>query len=124
METTIIIAKVLGIYFIISGIFMATRQRTFALILKDLYEHKASSYIVGLMLVFGGGFLVSRENVGTGPIATFVVLMSWAILLKGILYTFFPDWLNKMSQSFSKKTYSVIGIVVAILGCYLVFFSY
>lgn len=122
METTILIAKVLGVYFAVSGIFVITHKKTFMLVLKDLFEHRALSFLVGIILVFGGATLVLRGNVGTDYLSLFVTIMSWAILLKGIVYIFAPEQLHAMVKRFPASTLPLLGVLITAVGLYLVFF--
>lgn len=122
METTLLLAKVLGVYFLVSGAFLIFRRKTFALLLKDMFEHRAISYVVGVVLVFGGAFLVFRKTSGTDPLSVFVLLMSWAILIKGIIYILAPEWLYSLVKTISRTTLVISGVIVALLGFYLLVF--
>ncbi len=121
METTILIAQVLGVYLLVSGLFLIIRGKTFAMLLTDLFEHPALLYITGAMLTFGGAFLVLRGTTTEDPISTFVMIMSWAILAKGILYILAPEWLHKMTKRVPRAGLSMVGAALAGIGFYLVF---
>lgn len=121
MATTLLIAQVLGVYLLVSGLFLIFRGRTFAMLLNDLFEHPATLFLAGAMLVFAGAFLVLRGATTEDPLSTFVMIMSWVILAKGILYILFPDWLHKMVKRLPKTGLSTIGAMMAGIGFYLVF---
>lgn len=121
METTLLIAQVLGVYLLVSGLFLIIKQRTFAMVLQDLFEHPAMVYIVGAMLTFGGAFLVLRGTTTTDPLSTFVMIMSWAILAKGITYILFPEWLHKIAKRLPRTGLNMAGAVIAGIGFYLIF---
>lgn len=116
------IAKVLGVYFMVSGVFVIAKRKTLMLILKDIFAHRAISYLIGILLVFGGAALVLRADTGTDGLSIFVRIIAWAILLKGILYILAPEWLHSMTKQFSKASLSFMGAVTALVGAYLVFF--
>ncbi len=122
METTVLIAKVLGVYFAVSGIFVITHKKTLMLVLKDLFEHRAISFLAGIALVFGGATLVLRGNTGTDYLSLFVMVMSWAILIKGIVYIFAPEQLHAMVKKFPVSTMPLVGALITAIGLYLVFF--
>lgn len=122
MEITILIAKVLGVYFLVSGVFLATHQKTFGVLLKDLFKHRALTYIVGALLVMGGSLIIFQGDFGTGYLATFVQIMGWAIIAKGALYILAPEQLHKMVQPWTRPTLTLLGVLVAAIGAYLVFF--
>lgn len=121
METTTLIAQVLGVYLLVSGIYLIIRGKTFAMLLKDLFDHPAILFLAGAMLTFGGAFLVLRGTTSEDPLSTFVMLMSWAILAKGILYILAPEWLHSMAKRLPRTGLNMIGAVLAGIGFYLVF---
>lgn len=122
MEATVLIVKILGVYFIVSGLFIITQQRSLGIILRDLFAHRALTYILGILMVFGGSGLIFSHQAGTDSLSTFVVVMGWAILLKGLLYVFLPDVLRKAVKDMSAPTYRLLGLLVAAIGVHLVFF--
>ncbi|HEY4499264.1 MAG TPA: hypothetical protein VJH94_04365 [Candidatus Paceibacterota bacterium] len=122
METTILIAKVLGVYFLASGAFVATHQKTLGLLLKDLFHNRALTYVVGAVLLLGGALIVFRSDVSGDGLGIFVQVMGWAILAKGAVYILAPERLYGLVKPWSRSTLSLMGVTVAAVGAYLVFF--
>lgn len=122
MATTLLFAKVLGLYFLVSGVFVVTQQKTLGLILKDMFEHRAITFLIGIILLFGGGALALRPGAGTDSLSVFVTIIAWTIVLKGILYLFAPDTLRKMARNISSTIFTFSGLTIAIIGFYLLFF--
>jgi len=122
METTIIIAQVLGIYFIVSGLFVIFRQKTLVAVLKDLFEHRSIAFLAGVMMVFAGGALVLRGNIGTDSLSIFVKIVSWLVLIKGIVYMLAPEWPNLMVKHLPRPILWILGPAITILGIYLTFY--
>ncbi len=121
MESALIVSKVIGVYFIVSGLFVMINRRTLAQLLKDLFNHRAVTHIIGLIMVIAGAAM-ALTNKGVDGITTFVEIISWAILIKGIFYIFFPEIMYDMVKSISRATYSLVGLTVAAVGVYLTFF--
>ena len=121
MESTILIARVIGVYFMVSGIFVITHKKTLMYIVKDLFAHRAISYIVGVILVLGGSTLVLSNKYNSDTLSIFVYVISWTILIKGILYIFAPDWLKSIALNLSSTFLATIGIIISIVGFYLTF---
>ncbi|OGG53330.1 hypothetical protein A3C20_04785 [Candidatus Kaiserbacteria bacterium RIFCSPHIGHO2_02_FULL_55_25] len=121
METAILIAKVLGAYFIVSGVFVVTHQKTLGMILKDLFKNRAMTFVVGALLVLGGALIVFSDA-GSDWLGTFVKVIGWAILIKGALYILAPERLHAMVRPWSRSTLALMGVTVAAVGVYLVFF--
>ena len=122
MESTIIIAKILGIYFLVSGVFLVTKKKTLATVLKDFFEHRAISYLAGIVLVFAGAALVLTHNVWTSPISSIDALISWITLIKGTLYVLFPEALISFVKQLNRGVISLLGLVMLVFGVYFVFY--
>lgn len=117
MET--LVPKVLGVYFMVSGAFVVLQRRTLAKVLHDLFENRAVTHLVGLILLLGGVTLVMSVNRRTPMI---INIISWAILIKGAAYIFAPAWLHAMVRNISMQSYSLLGVLTAAVGVYLYFF--
>lgn len=122
MEATLIIAKVLGVYFIVSGVFVVTRKKTLMLVLKDLFEHPAISFVIGFILVIGGASLIFSNPGGQDSLSLFIKIISWIILIKGVVYILFPKWLQSFTNKISMIPMTFIGSVITLIGIYLIFF--
>lgn len=121
MTTALIITKLVGIYFIVSGLFLAFRSKTLILVLKDLIEHKATAFLAGVVLVFGGGLLVLLEIPGTDNVSVFAKIMAWMILIKGVVYILMPELLNTFIKKIPSSVIVAMGVILTILGIFLVF---
>lgn len=121
MESTLVIAQVLGVYFMVSGLFVIVRQKSLALVLKDLFAHRALTYILGAIMVLVSATLLLNRPAGTEGLALAITLILWAVLLKGLLYIFVPEALQKMVGKMSRATYTLLGLIVIGVGYYLVF---
>ena len=119
MELPVVVAKVFAIYFIISGLFLMFRRRTLALILKDFFKHPAIVYLTGVLLVFTGSVLIVRYDTWGEHTGWWVGLFGVLALLKGIIYIFAPQQLERMHIERSKGFVILAGLVALILGWYL-----
>lgn len=122
METTIVIAQILGAYLLVSGVFVATRRKTLALIMKDFFKNHVLLYVVGAFLVVGGATIIYTNGTPVDWLGWFVRLMGWAILLKGAVYILSPESLHKMVKPWNRSTTTLIGLTVAAVGAYLAFY--
>lgn len=122
MESTILIAKLLGVYLAVSGIFIVTRGKTFVRVLHDFFANRAITFLVGAILTVGGAALVYTGSAADDPVSIFVKVVSWLILLKGLAYIFAPDRLHNLGKSVGGMNLMFVGLVTAAIGVYLVFF--
>jgi len=122
MESTILIAKLLGVYLSVSGIFIVTRGKTFVRVLHDLFANRAITFLVGAILTVGGAALVYTGSAANDALSISLKVVSWLILLKGLAYIFAPDRLHNMTKGLGSMNLRFVGLVTAAIGIYLVFF--
>lgn len=120
--TTLLLLKVLGLYFLVSGVFVVTQQKTLGLVLKDMFAHRATTFLIGIALVLGGGALAFHTHPDANGAELLASIIAWIIVLKGIIYIFIPDTIYKMLKGISRSTFSTIGGLITIIGLYILFF--
>lgn len=118
MDNNLLIAKILGVYMLASGLVMLFRGKTLALVLKDLFDHRALTWVAGLVLIVLGGFMAFAENVFTGAGSEWVRVFGWIVLAKGFLYIVYPEFLEKAAKV-SKGLSAVWGIIAIALALWL-----
>ena len=119
MEISLIAAKVLGIYLVISGLFLIFRGKTVPYLIKDLFDHPAVLYITGAMLIFLSSIFLIQNNTWDGTWRTIITIFVWATLLKGIAYIFAPEALHRMIGKKLFESLNLYGFVALIIGVYL-----
>lgn len=119
MDNTMIILKIVAIYYTFSGLMMIFKRKTLALVLKDFFSHPSVPWITGVFMVFLGGLLVLTHNIWTGDWKIILVtIMSWLILLKGLVYMVWPDKMASTVKGF--KSWSIpVGVIILIIGIIL-----
>jgi hypothetical protein len=122
MDTSLYLARVLGLFYILSGIAMLLNAREYRKIFSTFIKSKTSVVLVAMFVLLIGLFLVVKHNIWQFTWVGLVTLLSWLILIKGALLTLFPY----LGEAFEKQTnsvtwYQVGGIVEVILGVYLVY---
>jgi hypothetical protein len=122
MEITFVVAKVLGIYLIVSGLAMAGQKKTLTAVLKDFYAHPATVWLGGIFLIFLGGLMVVMHNIWTGGLTTFVTVVAWLTLLKGVLYLLFPGKIFAVGEKFLAHA-APLGLLGAVVGVWLILIS-
>lgn len=110
-----LIAKVLGIYLVVGGMFAIFRGKTLPHMLKDFFGHPAVVYLTGVILVFLASLVLLQNK----ELGTLVSLFVWLVLVKGLSYIFFPEVLQKMVTKKLLDTVSTYGLVAVAVGAYL-----
>ncbi|MFA5942495.1 MAG: hypothetical protein WC798_02370 [Candidatus Paceibacterota bacterium] len=120
MDISLVAAKILGTYLVVSGLFLIFRGKTVPRLLKDFFDHPAIVYLTGVILIFLSSLLLVQNNVWDGSWRTVITIFSWLVLLKGVSYILFPDALHKMvSKKILNAPFNVYGLIALAGGLFL-----
>ncbi len=119
MEISLIAAKILGIYFVISGLFLMFKGKTLPALLKDLFDHPAITYVIGIVLVFLSTIFLIQADVWDGTWRSIVTILMWLILFKGLAWIFIPEKLHKLVTKKFLDTVNLYGLVMVVVGLFL-----
>jgi len=121
MDITILVAKILGIYLIVSGLFLLLKGKTVPHLLKDFFDHPATVYLTGVILIFLSSMYLVQYNIWDGSWKVLVTLFAWIVMLKGLSYILFPQALNQIMVKKFRKSFGIYGVIAIIIGTYLFF---
>ena len=121
MDITMLVAKILGIYLVVSGLFLLIKGRTVPHLLRDFFDHPATMYLTGIILIFLSSMYLLQYNIWDGTWKTPVTILVWIVLFKGLTYVFAPQALSEMAIKKSRKLFGVYGVVALVIGLYLFF---
>ena len=121
MDTALLVAKILGVYLVVSGFFMILRGKTLPRMLKDFADHPAIVYLTGVILIFLSTLYLLEKNVWDGTWRTLVTVLAWGTFLKGLTYLFAPQLIDTMVTKKMLKSVSIFGVVAIAAGVYLFF---
>ncbi len=119
MDISLVAAKLLGTYLIISGLFLITRGKTIPRLLKDFFDHPAIVYLAGAFLIVLSSLFLIQNNVWDGTWRTIVTAFVWLVLLKGVAYILAPEALHSLVSKKLLEKVSIYGIVAIIVGLFL-----
>lgn len=119
METTILIAKVLGIYMMTSGLLLMLKKKSLIILLKDFYDHPALVYLTSTILIFLSSFYLLQYSIWDGTYRIIVTIFVWLIMIKGLCYIFIPETLNKIPVNKYKRYFMLFGLMAFVVGLYL-----
>ncbi len=119
MEISIVATKVLGMYLVVSGLFLIFRGKTVPHLLKDFFGHPAIVYLTGVILIFLSALMLTQNNIWDGTLSTLITVISWLIMIKGLAYIFIPEMLQKMVSKKVLGALNLYGLVAIIAGIYL-----
>lgn len=123
MDISLLVAKILGVYLIVSGLFLIFRGKTVPNMLKDFFGHPAIVYLTGVILVFLSSLLLLQDNIWDGTWHNLVTIFAWMVLLKGLMYLFAPEALHKMVNKKLLESVSAYGLVAVVAGIAIFYLS-
>ncbi|OGZ00384.1 MAG: hypothetical protein A2945_03490 [Candidatus Liptonbacteria bacterium RIFCSPLOWO2_01_FULL_52_25] len=125
METSIFLAKVLGLVSAISALAVMVRYKESLTMEEEAAERPSSVYASGFLILIGGVLLVVSHSVWVWDWRLVITILSWMVLLKGLGRIFFPNSVKSMIAK--KKTHRafILGeAVVFLVGLYLLYYSF
>lgn len=119
MDITILVAKIFGVYLILAGLFLIFKGKSVPHLLRDFFDHPATMYLTGIILVFLSTMYLIPFNIWDGTWRTVVTIFVWLVGIKGVLYIFAPKTLSTLVIKKFRKGFGVWGIVSIAVGIYL-----
>ena len=124
-----VFANLLGLYLLVIGIIFATRPEYYSNILRSVKLTSFSMVVTGVLTIFIGLFLVEHHNVWVFKPRVIMTLISWVILIKGLLVTLIPEqmitlyyrWVTPKRLLVSSIIYIILGFIMVFDGARLLF---
>lgn len=117
METSIFLAKALGLYLIIVSLGMIINTKTVRPILINILDNPALLYVTAFMALILGILLVVSHNVWVKDWRVLITITAWLALIKGTVRIIFPNCAIEMSKkcvSHDAYYYTCMGITLII----------
>lgn len=126
MELTTLLSQVFGIYLIVGGIAVWSRQRYFMPIIGDFAKDPLQRLIVATLELVAGLFIVLTHNLWTSAAASLVSLFGWMLVVEGVFYMLASDkTVAKVYKALDFKAWFTFGGLLALLaGLYLTAFGF
>jgi hypothetical protein len=125
MEQSVYLAQLLGPILLVLGVAYAFHMDTFGKLIKD-FDNRALIHISVLLMMVAGMALVLAHNVWEWGWPLVITILGWSILLKGLLYAFFPDWMIKTASKMVKCRWLFVFAVLLwmVFGLGLTYYGY
>ena len=122
MATTLFLAKMLGLFFIITGLAALLTRKHFIHVVKDMFKNTFNTFLFGVLLLVIGLLIILQHNVWHGALNIVVSLVGWYIVLEAVCYLFIPRKAMKKAMKLMKyKGFYYFGMLLdLILGIYLI----
>ncbi len=120
MFVSLFLAKVIGLYMVITGFFYLLKKDMIQEIVEDWLAHPAISAFGAILALIVGLLIVLSHNVWTTSWVVVITLIGYMSLLKGIWRLFFPHLFVDLAQHVGKKPgHLIIGGVTLAIGLWL-----
>lgn len=125
MESSILIAKIIGIIYLSFGIGLLLNKSYYAKILGDLLENATYMIIGGFLAIVFGFLIIEYHNVWGKSWTILITLIGWFALIKGVILLAFPKFLNRFkSMLMSEKWIQFIAPLVILFGITFIYFGF
>ncbi len=116
-----ILAQILGLYFIIVGVIVLYRRRAIMPAVSRLVANRPLLLVMGLMEILGGIAIVLTYPVFTFDADGVISIIGWVLLVEGVLYFALPSRkVQRFVRRFNTQTwYRAGGVLSFVIGVYL-----
>ncbi len=121
MDLSIFLAQLFGLYFLIAGVIVMFRQRSFMHSMTELLGNHGLLMIVALCQLFAGLALVLSHPIFTADWKGLITFIGLWIMVEAVFYLAMPyTRLAKFIKMFSTSTWFTSGGLLSIvMGAYL-----
>ena len=126
METSIFIARIFGLCYLILGAGLLFNRKTFQQIMEDFCKNTASVFYGGVFALVIGVVIILTHNVWVANWTVIITIIGWLAFIKGIWIIVFPNTVSKFMQAYQKNQnlLMVHGIAALIFGAVLTFLGF
>jgi hypothetical protein len=123
METSKFLAKVIGLYLMISGLWLVVQRSGLEGILQDFTQSPALVAFAGRVALLIGLLLVASHNRWRADWTVLITVVGWLVVLSGLVSLFLPDTVAQMGQTMTLGAgfFLVYGIVGIAIGGFLAY---
>jgi len=126
METSIFIARIFGLCYLILGVGFLFKKKAFQGIMNDFCKNKALVFISGLFSLVIGVVIVLTHNVWVANWTVMITIIGWLGFIKGIWIIVFPNTVPKFMEVYQRNNTLLMiqSIGALVFGVVLTFFGF
>jgi hypothetical protein len=125
METSIFIARIFGLCYLIIGVGFLFNRKAFQRIMEDFCKNAALSFYGGMLALVVGIVIILTHSVWVANWTVIITIIGWAGLIKGIWMIVFPNTVSKFMQAYRNKALMMFHSIAAIaFGAVLTYFGF
>ena len=126
MGTSLFIAKILGLYYLVMGVGFLFNRRVFQQVMEDFCKNAAVVLYGGLLALAIGIAIILKHNIWVANWTVIITIIGWLAFVKGVWLIIFPSTVFKFMQVYqkSKNLMLIQALIALILGAILTFFGF
>ena len=126
METSLFIAKILGLCFLIVAVGIMCNRTFYQRVMEDYCKNTFLILFGGMLALIIGLIIVLTHNVWVARWPVIITIYGWGGVIKGVWLIVFPNTVYGFMQAFirNKILVSVHSVLVIALGTFLTYFGY
>jgi hypothetical protein len=126
MDTSILLAKIIGPLFVIVGAGIFINLEHYRRLIADFGASPLSIYMAGTTAVLLGLLIVTYHNVWEWRWPVIITILGWLIVIKGAVRVIAPKLVADRAARYARNTNIVMttAIVTFVLGAVLCYFAY
>jgi uncharacterized membrane protein len=125
METSIFLAKIIGIIYLSFGIGLLLNKKYYSKVLHDLLESTTYLIFGGFLAIIFGLLILEYHNIWSKNWTVIITIVGWAALIKGIVLLIFPKIFNSFKPLFKFKGFiCFLTVFVILFGCIFSYFGF
>ena len=126
MGISVFLAKIIGLYLVISSFALLIFKERFKKLFKDVISTPFFINFTGFWGIILGLLIVVSHNYWIDNWPTLITIIGWFILLQGFLRVYFPDYFIEWNKWLAKSNAALIwiGWIFLIIGAYLTYVGF
>lgn len=122
METTVFLARVIGLFGAISTLAILIRYKTYLAMEESAAKNPVLTYLSGFFILLVGLVLTLSHPVWTLDWPIVITIIGWLVLIKGALRILFPEIVQKLiDKKQTDRRFLLSEIVVLLISLYLIY---
>ena len=126
MENSVVLARILGPFFIIVAVSVYFNAATYQNIVAEFSESSALVYFGGIVALVFGLIIVQFHNAWAVQWYLLITVLGWLSILKGAALLIFPSTMKRLSPRYRNHRFVVMvhGTVCLAIGVFLTGMGY
>ena len=122
METSLFLAKVMGLFGAISTLAIIIRYKLYVEMEVDAVKNPTTIYFSGFLFIILGVLVTVSHQVWTRDWRVVITVLGWMILAKGVIRIFLPDTVKKLiEKKKSDRRFFLAEVVGFFISLYLLY---